>query len=55
MDFVPSSSHGSERRERRIWLEPGENRLEIPTAARPADVEVLHLERLLGKHALRVE
>jgi aminopeptidase N len=43
-----------ERRER-VWLAPGANRLELPAAARPEDLRVLHLERLLGRHSLRVE
>jgi aminopeptidase N len=40
---------------RRVWLEPGDSRVEIPCAAPPRDVRVLHLERLLGKHDVRVD
>ena len=46
---------GSEAVARRVWLEPGMNRLEIATAAPAAGLQVLHLGRLLGKHALKVE
>jgi aminopeptidase N len=41
-------------RSQRLWLEPGETRLTIPTAVRPTDVRVVHLERVLGKHKLEV-
>jgi aminopeptidase N len=46
---------GGEQRRERVWLAPGENRLELPTAAAPEDLRILHLERLLGRHTLRVE
>ena len=39
----------------RLWLEPGESRLEVACEAPPRDVRVMHLERVLGKHDLRVE
>jgi aminopeptidase N len=42
-------------RTRRVWLEPGENRVEIACAAPPHDVRVVHLERVLGRHEVRVE
>jgi len=40
---------------RRLWLEPGASRLEIACSAPPRDVRVVHLERVLGKHDVRVE
>jgi aminopeptidase N len=42
-------------RSRRLWLEPGESRLEVACEAPPRDVRVAHLERVLGKHDVRVE
>jgi len=40
---------------RRLWLEPGDSRLEVECSAPPRDVRALHLERVLGKHSVRVE
>jgi aminopeptidase N len=46
---------GEREQERRLWLEPGASRIEIPCAAPPRDVRVVHLARLLGKHDVKVE
>jgi aminopeptidase N len=46
---------GDAVRARRLWLEPGRMLLEIATPLPPADVRVLHLERVLGKHKVEVE
>ena len=46
---------GTTERARRLWLEPGETRLELATPVRPSDVRVVHLERVLGKHRVTVE
>lgn len=48
-------SEGGLQRTQRLWLEPGETRMEISTAGRPTDVRVPHLERVLGKHKVEVE
>jgi hypothetical protein len=45
---------GNERRER-LWLDPGDNRLAIECAAPPGALRVVHVERLLGKHDVRVD
>ena len=46
---------GEREQARRVWLEPGQSRLEIPCASPPRDVRVVHLERVLGKHDVKVE
>lgn len=38
----------------RVELVPGENSIVVPCASRPEDVQVLHLDRLLGIHTLEV-
>ena len=37
---------------KRLWLDPGSNQFEWKTAAK--DVQIVHLERLLGKHDVQV-
>jgi len=46
---------GEREQARRLWLEPGQSRIEIPCASPPRDVRVVHLERVLGKHDVKVE
>lgn len=46
---------GDVEQARRLWLEPGTTSLVLPTAERPSDVRVVHLERVLGKHRVTVD
>lgn len=46
---------GETTRSERIWLDPGDNELEVPTAGRAREVSVRNLQRVLGKHSVRVE
>lgn len=52
LDLAWKEGERSERR--RVWLDPASNRLEIPCSSKPSDVEVLHLDRVLGRHDVRV-
>jgi len=48
-------TEGGEPRRVRLQLAPGANAFSIPCRQRPEGVEVVHLERVLGKHDVRVE
>lgn len=45
---------GGEERTARLWLDEGAFNARLPTSGRPTDVEVLHLDRLLGRHGIQV-
>ncbi len=38
----------------RAWLDPGQNRIRVPCEPPASDVEVVNLERVLGRHDVRV-
>lgn len=46
---------GKETGQRRVWLEPGANHLEIELKSRPRDVVLVGPERILGRHDLSLE
>jgi aminopeptidase N len=43
-----------ERVERRVWLDPGSHELTIECGAKPEDLELVHLDRVLGNHRVQV-
>jgi aminopeptidase N len=45
---------GDTRVTRRVALEPGRNTIEVPCAQPPHDVQVVKLQRLLGRHRVEV-
>lgn len=42
-------------RSRRLMLEPGENELAVPCGAKPRSLEVVDLQRVLGRHQVEVD
>ena len=46
---------GSKRKEKRLWVDPGQHSLVIETAKKPKDPSIDHLDRLLGKHSFEVK
>jgi len=46
---------GQEPKHRRVMLEPGQNRIEIPTRSKPRGIGVTGLERVLGEQSIRFQ
>ncbi|MFT7678018.1 MAG: aminopeptidase N [Planctomycetota bacterium] len=46
---------GELKRKHRVWLRPGNNQYSIETKSRPQDVEIVNLERLLARIAVKPE
>ncbi len=47
-------TEGGQERALRLWLEPGPYQFDIACASPPEGVAVVHLNRLLGRHSVRV-
>ncbi len=47
-------SEGEKSVRHRVSIQPGSNTFRIPCAVEPRSVQVLHLDRILGKHAIAV-
>ncbi len=48
-------SDGSGEVARRVWLDPGDNRITLDCDGTPGDLRLEHLSRVLGKHKIEVE
>jgi len=47
-------SEGGERRQERVWIDPGRSKLEIECEGKPRDLAIESLVRLLGRHTIEV-
>ena len=48
-------TEAGERMSRRVMLDPGRNRVTIDCGSKPARVEIVRLERVLGRHDVSVD
>ena len=51
LDLAWTDAEGEQHE--RLWLDPGNNALELPTAGPARDLRVVGLQRVLGKHLLQ--